>query len=205
MTPLAAQQTRRAAETILDAVRQRPGITVPELAAEVKRLDRETLERVRDAFDIAIADKRPRTNPTLEAWGDAPAARELAAARAVGDHARQAALADALEGALTREQASARLGITAQAVSERMKAGKLTAIRRGREWRFPAWQFGDDDALPGLPELTAAWPGTPLALSTWAVKPSPDLGGRTPAQEMRRRDGVERVLDIVQSISEAAW
>jgi DNA-binding IclR family transcriptional regulator len=44
----------------------------------------------------------------------------------------QRAMHDALSGALTREQAARRLGITPQAVSKRAAAGGLVALRRGR-------------------------------------------------------------------------
>lgn len=200
---------RSASKAILDALRRKPGMpgmTVPQLAAELRRLNvaRDALETLRAAADVAIADAEPADDP-LEEWGDAPTAAQLAAARKTGADARDAALARILVGALTREGTATRLGITAQAVSERRKAGKLTAIRRGREWRFPAWQFSDDDVLPGLPDLIASWPGTPVALSTWAVKPTPDLDGHAPVEEMRRRGGTERVLDLVEAVSAAAW
>lgn len=181
---VATRQNRRAAEAVLDAVRERPGITVDELA------------------DVIAVARSPQDQ---EAWGAPPSQWELAAAETVGERIRDAALTGALKGALTREQAATRLGVTAQAVSERRKAGKLTALRRGREWRFPAWQFGDDDVLPGLAELIASWPGTTLGLSTWAAQPAPDLGMRTPAQELSRRGGAERVLELTAAISAAAW
>ncbi|MGO9792699.1 MAG: wax ester/triacylglycerol synthase domain-containing protein [Solirubrobacteraceae bacterium] len=110
--------------------------------------------------------------------GRAPSAQQLVAAGEVGEQARRAAMADVLADALTREQAAERLGITAQAVSDQRKNGRLVVLRRDREWRLPRWQFGDDGALPGLPAVIAAWPGTSLALTVWAIKASPDLAGR---------------------------
>ncbi len=193
-------------ETILEAVRQEPGITAPQLAEKVKRLKigREILQVLRDAFQIAIEDAAPAETPE-DGWGEAPTAEQLSAARAAREDTRTAVLGQILDGALTREQAAVRLGVTAQAVSERLKARKLIALRRGREWRLPVWQFGMDDALPGLADLITAWPGTPIGLSAWATTPSPDLDGRTPAEMLARRDGVERVLALVEAISAAAW
>lgn len=193
-------------ETILEAVRQEPGITAPQLADKVKRLKigREILQVLRDAFAIAIADAAP-TESAENGWGEAPTAAQVSAARAAQERARSAILAQILDGALTREQAAVRLGVTAQAVSERLKARKLIALRRGREWRLPAWQFSMDDALPGLADLITAWPGTSVGLSAWATTPSPDLDDRTPAEMLARRDGVERVLALVEEIAAAAW
>lgn len=191
----------------MEAVRRNPGITVAELAAELKLdLDLDTLTKLREAVAAAIADAQPqRHDLDPDLWGEAPSAQQLAAAGEVGEQARRAAMADVLADALTREQAADRLGITAQAVSDQLKSEKLLALRRGREWRFPRWQFGDDGALPGLPALIAAWPGTSLALSVWAIKASPDLVGRTPAQELVRRGGMQRVLDLLEAISASAW
>jgi hypothetical protein len=202
MATLEAERTRRAVEIALAAVRRKPGITVAELATELK-LDPETLTQ---ALATAMANAVPdRDDLDPELWGRRPSAQQLAGAWEVGEQAQRAAMADVLADALTREQAAERLEITTQAISEQRKGGKLVALRRGREWRFPRWQFGDDGALPGLPELISAWPGTSLALSLWAINGSPDLDGRAPSQEMIRRGGIERVLDLLEAISAAAW
>ena len=97
------------------------------------------------------------------------------------------------------------LGISPQAVSKRHATGALVALPRGRELYFPAWQFADGAAVPGLADVIAAYPGSPLALSTWATAPNPDLDRATPAQMLTRRGGVERVLEALESISSAAW
>ncbi len=201
-----AKQLPSRYDATLEAIRREPGISIAELAAKVRglNLSRETLERLRDAFTAAIA--APATDePGAEGWGPAPTAAQLAAARELEEHARQHALARVLDGARTREQVASHLGVTPQAVSERLKAGRLVAVHRGREWRFPAWQLSDDDVLPGLSELVAAWPGTPVALSLWATTPTPDLDGRTPAEVLGRRDGPARVVELVAQISAAAW
>lgn len=138
-------------------------------------------------------------------WGKPPSEAEVAAAAGRAERERAAALAADVEDSLTREQAAERLGITPQSVSERRKTGRLVGLRRGREWRFPRWQFSDDDALPGLRELAAAYPGSTLSLSVWAKRPHVDLDGRTPSEELARRGGPGRVLALVEAISAAAW
>ena len=126
-------------------------------------------------------------------------------ARQTAERSPEAALATALDGALTRDAAAERIGVTPQAISDRLKAGKLVGLRRGREWRFPARQFADDGILSALDELIDAWPGTPLSLSAWAVTRSVDLNGRTPAQALTRRGGPERVLELAHALAAAAW
>jgi excisionase family DNA binding protein len=208
MSATAADRKRRAAEAMLEVVRGWPEFTIPELAEELGRVevDVDLLAAFRAALDIVIDDRAPAEDPADTAvWGPAPSPDQLALARERGDGARREALGAVLADALTRDQVAQRLGISAQAVSERLKAGTLTALRRGREWRFPAWQFGDDAALPALREVIAAWPGTTLSLSTWALRSSPDLSGRSPAQELARRGGATAVLELVEAIDPAGW
>jgi hypothetical protein len=112
---------------------------------------------------------------------------------------------DALTGALTREQAAQRLGISPQAVSKRVASGGLVALHRGRVSQLPAWQFYEGGVLPGLKQVIAAYPGGPLSLTSWATSPSPDLDGATPAQTLALRGGLLRVLDALQALTPAAW
>ena len=210
MKAAAPKATCRVLEDVLEIVRRRPGITVRELADELAGLHQpDTIRVLHEALELVVGDDRrerdDQRNEMPPSWGPLPSSTEISAAQNAGDRMRAAALDSALAGALTREDAAARLGVSPQAVSDRLKAGKLIGLRRGREWRFPVWQFGDDSTLPGLDRLIASWPGTPLSLSVWANKPSADLAGRSPAQELVRRGGPGRVLDVVDSIASAAW
>lgn len=206
MPTITPQRKSRATEAVLDLVGRRPGITVREIADELAQVEDVDviLHALRDMELVVFRPVRP-ADTLDEAWGPAPSERELAEAQRIAELARESALTSALAGALTRERAAERIGVTPQAVSERLKAGKLIGLRRGREWRFPAWQFADEGTLPLLDALIDAWPGTSLALSTWAVTPSVDLDGRTPAQALMRRGGPERVLELARALGAAAW
>ena len=156
------------------------------------------LKRLRDGTDDGGLDEA--------LWGVQPGEGEIAAARLTGEATVERALEQALRGALTRDEAAARLGISPQAVSKRRAARHLVALRRGREWRLPTWQFHEDGVLPGLHLLIGAYPGTPLSLTTWATTPNPDLDGRTPAQAILTARGVDWVLsDAVRPLTPAAW
>jgi hypothetical protein len=74
-----------------------------------------------------------------------------------------------------------------------------------RRLAVPAVEFTSNGTLPALDELIAVWPGTLVSLSTWATTPSADLGGRTPAEELGRRGGPERVVELVRALAESAW
>ena len=210
MAVITPERKRRALDAVVELVHSRSCITVRELAHELADLDdvNVILLALGDTDLVLTTYDRLREDPAdavEEAWGPEPSESQLVEARRMGDDAAQAALDRALDGALSRDAAAARIGVTPQAVSERVKAGKLVGLRRGREWRFPAWQFADDGTLPALDELIAEWPSTPLALSTWAVTPSPDLDGRTPAQALGRRGGPERVRELAHALSASAW
>jgi excisionase family DNA binding protein len=208
MPTISAEKTRTLADRILDIVQSRPGITVGELANELGIDDAsDVLVKLRSGLEQVNVDVQPdqRDDGLSAAWGPAPSAPDLAGARWFGPLTVRKALDAALHGALTRDQAAERIGVTPQAISERLKRGKLTALRRGREWRFPAWQFADDGTLPELPKLIAMWPSTPLALSSWAITPNADLDGRSPAEELTRRGGTRRVLELVDAVRAAGW
>jgi hypothetical protein len=210
MTTITAGRKRRALDAAWELVQSRSCITMRELAHELASVDdfRVILIALSDSDLVVTTPDKLREDPAdnMEAtWGPDPSEAELTEARRAGDGAAQAALDTALTDALSRDAAAQRIGVSPQAVSDRVKAGKLVGLRRGREWRFPSWQFADDGTLPGLDELIATWPSTPLALSTWAVTPSPDLEGRTPAQALGRRGGPERVRELAHAVSASAW
>jgi hypothetical protein len=211
MPSISADRTRTLVERILRIVGKHPGITIHELASRLGIEDSSDLViKLRAALQQVRDDPPPRNTDRRDdalsvAWGPPPSASDVAGARWFGLATERSALSTALEGALTRDQAAEQIGVTPQAISERLKSRKLVALRRGREWRFPAWQFADDGTVAGLPELIAAWPGAPLPLCVWAVTPSPDLDGRSPAEELSHRDGSRRVLELADAISAAGW
>ncbi|CAN5257714.1 hypothetical protein BH20ACT5_BH20ACT5_22380 [soil metagenome] len=162
------------------------------------------LEELRGA--LAESDQPVRSlDPVL--WGPTPGVAEVRAASAANAvrlaRERVAVAADSL----TREEVAERLGISPQAVSNRIRAGRLVAIRAGRRWLLPAWQFDPeaaDPVLPGIAELLAAWPGSVVALSRWAATPNRDLGDRAPERGLR--DGaIGAVLAAARAITSGSW
>jgi hypothetical protein len=205
MASIVTPEAERLADELVKRLGEGP-LTPRELAAELAA--EEAPAALIGAFDAALsrtaaADETDQLDEVL--WGSAPPDHELAHARWASNVTLEGAIRDALSGALTREQAAQRLGITPQAVSKRVASGSLLALRRGRVSRLPAWQFYEDGVLPGLKQAIAAYPGGALSLTSWATSPSPDLDGATPAQTLTRRGGLARVLDAVQALTPAAW
>lgn len=83
---------------------------------------------------------------------DAP----LAAARLRGLRARRELL-EAEGGTLGASAVADLLGLSRQAVDKRRQARRLLALSTGRRgYAYPAWQFGEQGVLRGLPEVLAA-------------------------------------------------
>ncbi|MBM4654065.1 DUF2384 domain-containing protein [Rhodococcus hoagii] len=80
--------------------------------------------------------------------------------------------------------------------------GRLVALDDNPGSRLPVWQFTSDTKHPVLPDvdkLLAAFPGGPVALSRWMVRPNDNFHGRTPAQQMTRDSAL--VLAIVATLA----
>ncbi|MGH9380722.1 MAG: hypothetical protein ACRD2Z_08935 [Thermoanaerobaculia bacterium] len=84
-------------------------------------------------------------------------------------------------------------GVTKQAVSQRVTAGRLLGLRlasdgSGRDRMvYPAWQFRDSvlRALPGVLQAagySAERPVMGWTIAAWLTSPNPELGGMTPVK-----------------------
>jgi hypothetical protein len=111
----------------------------------------------------------------------------LASARLRGRRARDKILA-AEGGTLGADQVAALLRISLQAVDERRIAGELSALKTGpREYRYPAWQFGETGVLAGLEELLALLAEhPPLAVMRFFLSANQYAGGERPLDLLRK-------------------
>ncbi|GAB3299776.1 hypothetical protein [Parasphingorhabdus pacifica] len=75
--------------------------------------------------------------------------------------AEQAVLRDT---ALSVNQAADRVGVDSSRIRHRISNGHLVGWKDRGGWRLPAWQFTDDDVLPGLETVLAAMPADQPAL-----------------------------------------
>lgn len=146
------------------------------LLARVADQLRDEPERIRPILELLV-------DPDALPAGDARA--EVAAAARRINRARQAQLIAAfVADSLTTEDVRALLGgVSRQAVSERVRTGRLLGARLGGTLRMPAWQFDQDGVVPGLPQVLAvlAARGSAVAAQAWMRTPIPDEGGRSAA------------------------
>jgi len=89
-----------------------------------------------------------------------------------------AAYANLTATGLTTRQAAGQLGVSDARIRQRILDGTLLAVREGRAWKLPLFQFADGRELPGWATICSALPDevSPVALESWLVLPHSDLG-----------------------------
>jgi hypothetical protein len=155
--------------------------------AALRRAPRATVLRVLDLLE------------GLDAYGPDPSAEAISEAHAwtdrIGAEQRRALIAESF----TRDEAARLVGVTPQAVSDKLGRGEPLGVKEGREWRLPKWQFDLDGVLPGLHEVGAAFPGGVVALSRWMARENADLGGLTPRAAIIRGQSRD-VLRLIRAL-----
>ena len=87
------------------------------------------------------------------------------------------ALASLIHTGLTTAQAAEKLGVSDARIRQRLHDQTLVAIRDGRGWKLPLFQFAGKQELPGWGEVARHLPGqvSPVAVAQWLLLPHPDL------------------------------
>lgn len=156
-----------------------------------------------EIVDFVGAVIGPDTDEGLDAslWGSRPSTTDALGAHLVNLAAKFAARRDVLAHSITRAEAARLLGISNQAVSDRLAAGDLVGLKDGRVWKLPAWQFNADTPLgwlPGVADLRQHFPAGPVTLTAWVTTPNVDLDNHTPAARLAAGD-VAQVLRAAQA------
>jgi hypothetical protein len=140
-------------------------------------------------------------------WGSAPdsvSAAEAVVADLTDQFTQRRELA---ASSISRAAAAKLLSISPQSVTGKLESRKLVGIKQGREWRLPRWQFDPDNidgALPDLDLLQAAFPGGPVSLSRWFLRPNPEFEGRTPREEAIAH-GSTSVIKVARALTAGGW
>jgi hypothetical protein len=135
---------------------------------------------------------------------DPPPRDPLASARARGA-AMKSELLERAGGALSAGEVAALMGVTPAAVHARRQRGTLLAVRQANgEFLYPACQFGDEGALPGLGQVLGAFTvDSPWTRLSVLLSPTPSLSGTTPLDALQRGD-VSGAVEAVASYGEHA-
>ncbi|MFR9730105.1 DNA-binding protein [Saccharopolyspora sp. MS10] len=175
----------------------------------------EFLSLVEDAAKRLIT---PQVDPSAhftaaerEALGEAgldlaPLAAEEADPRA-RTVAEQAVLRDT---ALSVNQAAERIGVDSSRIRHRIGDGRLIGWKDRGGWRLPAWQFSDDDVLPGLETVLTGMPqdqpALVLAKFMTTAQDDLELGDRpvSPREWLLAGGSARRVADLASAIGTPA-
>lgn len=166
-------------------------------------------ESAREGFVRTVVDAPGEPDESLDPalWGRSPSAAERKDAALANLRRQYETRRKVVEASLTRTEAAELLDISEQAVLDRLDAGDLIGLKKGREWRLPAWQFSPDAErgfLSGLAALRAVFPGGAVSMTEWATAPNVELGGATPAEELAA-GRVDVVVRAAATASAAAW
>src|SRR5574340_379743 len=138
----------------------------------------------RESFVLSVVDG---TGDELNAalWGRGPSPAERKQAALENLRRQYQARRAVVEASLTRSEAAELFDVSEQPVLDRLLAGDLVGLKKGREWRLPSWQFSADAEqgfVPGLARLRRVFPGGAVSLTEWATAPNTELEDATPAE-----------------------
>jgi hypothetical protein len=147
-------------------------IAAATLLARVQARLAEDPVRVREALTlIADPDALPARRTVSEAALKVNS-RRLA-------ESRQQFFAGAYKGNVVRAHLG---GVSRQALNQRVRSGRLLALTAANASWFPDWQFTSaGDVLPGLDQLLAVLPASPVAADLLVRAPIPEAAGRSVA------------------------
>jgi hypothetical protein len=100
-------------------------------------------------------------------------------------------------GTMSADEAGRMLGITRQAVDKRRRSYSLLAFREAGDWRYPACQFDQGEAVTGIADVVRGFSEAgPWAALDFLLAPDSALGGMTPMEGLHRgkREAVLRLL-----------
>lgn len=87
-----------------------------------------------------------------------------------------------------------------QAVERQRRAGQLLALRSGRQWCYPRWQFdvdGRGGLVPGLAAVLKRLRLSPYGAALWLTTRRRELGDKAPS-ELLSRGQAERVIELAE-------
>jgi hypothetical protein len=140
-------------------------------------------------------------------WGRGPSPAERREAALANLRRQYESRRQVVEASLTRAEVAELLDISEQAVLGRLEAGDLIGLKKGREWRLPAWQLSSDAErgfLPGLAKLREVFHGGVVSMTEWATSPNVELEGATPVDELAAGH-IDAVVHAASTGTAAAW
>ena len=186
---------------------QRASLSAVEVGSAVHAVLEAAPASVKAGFVEAVTGPAQEGDLDESLWGSAPSATEVRTAALQTLKDDFLARRELLHASLSRAEVAELLGISSQAVLDRLTHGDLVGLKDGREWRIPMWQVhagAERGFLPGIADLQRVFPGGLVSLSRWAVTPNVDLGDMTPANALAAGH-IQDVIAVAARTTAAAW
>lgn len=171
--------------------------------SHLRELDPERRRSLARGLRGAVKDYRARPAADPFAEVDEPLGEEQAVAAVLwADLEADENRARLLRESVSAAEAGRLTGRSRQAVERQRRDGRILALRVGRQWRYPAWQFdadGPGGLVPCLSEVVASLFRSPAGAAAWLTTPRPELDGDTPLRRLERRDA-EPVLRLAEQL-----
>lgn len=95
-----------------------------------------------------------------------------------------------LRDSISVAEAAELTGRSRQALERQRRAGRLLALRRRNQWRYPRWQFDPDipgGVLSGLSEIVESLGLSPVGAAYWLSQPREELDDKPPFVLLHQR------------------
>lgn len=112
-------------------------------------------------------------------------------------NARETILRDSISVA----EAAELTGRSRQALERQRRLGRLLALRRRNQWRYPRWQFDPDapgGVVPGLAQVLEYLGLSTAGTAFWLSQPREELGGQAPIALLHQRRA-KPVLELARA------
>ena len=179
--------------------------------ARVAPIDADAVAALVQEFnDLAAGGvARPASDdPSIPAvWGPAPTPAERAEAEMANLVKAFVARRAVIDASVSRADVADLLGVSEQSVTKQILGDRIVGVKDKGRWAIPSWQLdagSEDGLLPGIRQLARVFPGGPVALSLWMLRPNVEFGDERP-RDVLAANRVDEVIQVVKGLTAAGW
>lgn len=152
---------------------------------------------------------RPASDdPSVPAvWGPVPTPAERAEAEMANLVKAFVARRAVIDASVSRGDVADLLGVSEQSITKQILGDRIVGVKDKGRWAIPSWQLdagSEDGLLPGIRELAQIFPGGPVALSLWVLRPNVEFGDKRP-RDVLAANRVGEVIQAVKGMTAAGW
>lgn len=147
-------------------------------------------------------------DPSIPAvWGPAPTPAERVEAEMANLVKAFVTRRAVIDASVSRTDVAHLLGVSEQSITKQILGDRIVGVKDKGRWAIPTWQLdagSEDGLLPGIRELARMFPGGPVALSLWVLRPNVEFGDERP-RDVLAANRVDEVIRAVKGMTAAGW